>query len=122
MIKFVPVTYESLPAPFCDDSSNYGYVGYNVSDNYKNCGICVFCLNGYTMDIDYLEVTDSDDETAEGFIRSALNYGGNRNVYIANFKAQNGINVAQMLGFKEENGILSGDIPTLLKGSCCKEN
>ena len=46
-------------------------------------------------------VSESDDETVEGFIRSSLNYGANRGAYIAYYKAANGVNVAKMLGFKE---------------------
>ena len=119
MLKFVPVDNERLTKPYSADCSVCGYIGYDLSDNSK-CGECAFRLNGYSMDILYVEAYDNDAETLEGLIRSALNYGGNRNVYIANYMAADGNDVAVMLGFKDENGVLSGDIPTLLKGSCCK--
>lgn len=120
MLKFVPVDYKQLDEPYCNDSSLNGYIGYDLSDNSRLCGRCVFRLNGYSMEILCIESLDNDAETIEGLIRSALNFGGNRNVYIAQFKADVGIEVAEMLGFETENGILTGDIPTLLKGSCCK--
>ena len=120
MLKFVPVDYKNLELPFCNDITLNGYIGYDLSDNSKLCGRCVFRLNGYSMEIIFVEALDNDAETIEGLIRSALNFGGNRNVYIAQYKAQTGIQVAEMLGFENENGILTGDIPTLLKGSCCK--
>lgn len=120
MLKFVPVNYTELGAPFDSDNTLNGYFGYDLSDASKYCGKCVFRLNGYSMEIIYIDVPDSDAETVEGFIRSALNFGGNRNVYIAEFKAEQGIDVALSLGFESEKGVLSGDIPTLLKGSCCK--
>lgn len=119
MLKFVPVDYNELDAPFCSDNSLNGYIGYNL-DNNEICGKCIFRLNGYRMEIIFLDVYDNDDETVEGLIRSALNFGGNRNVYMAEYKAEKGIKVAEMLGFEPVNNILEGDIPSLLKGSCCK--
>ena len=119
MLKFVPVKFNELSAPYSEDNTLNGYIGYNLDDN-SRCGECVFRLNGYSMDILFVEASDNDAETIEGLIRSALNYGGNRNVYIANYKAAAGLSVAEVLGFADDNGILSGDIPSLLKGGCCK--
>lgn len=121
MIKFSPVTSDKLPEPFCGDKSLNGYLGVDMSDGGAECGFSVFRLNGYTMEI--LDVmTESDDETVEGFIRSSLNYGANRGAYIAYYKAESGIDVAKTLGFKNnKENILEGEIPELLAGSCCKK-
>lgn len=120
MLKFVPVDFNELGEPYNSDVSLNGYIGYDLSDNNKKCGKAVFRLNGYSMDILFVEAVDDDPETIEGLIRSSLNYGGNRNVYMANYIAENGIDVAVMLGFEKNNGIYAGDIPSLLQGSCCK--
>lgn len=120
MLKFVPVKYDELGEVFSEDTSLAGYVGYDLSDNNKECGKCVFRLNGYSMEILYVDSYDNDPETIEGLIRSALNFGGNRCVYIAEYKAENGLDVAITLGFEENKGVYSGDIPSLLQGSCCK--
>lgn len=120
MIKFVPVTSDKLGEPFSSDSTLCGYIGYDYDADGAECGKCVFRLNGYTMDVCFVEALDSDAETEEGLIRSALNYGANRGVYIAFYKAEAALDVARVLGFKEENGVLSGEIPVLLKGNCCK--
>lgn len=120
MLKFVPVDFNELGEPYNSDASLNGYIGYDLSDNNKKCGKAVFRLNGYSMEILYVEAVDDDPETIEGLIRSSLNYGGNRNVYMANYIAENGIDVAVMLGFEKNNGIYAGDIPSLLQGSCCK--
>lgn len=121
MIKFVPVSSDKLGEPFSSDSSVFGYLGYDLDKNGENCGRCAFKLNGYKMDVIFVEADGDDAETAEGFIRSALNFGANRMAYIAYYKAEKYLSVAQLLGFeKDEDGMLSGDIPTLLKGSCCK--
>ena len=121
MIKFSPVASDKLPEPFCNDKTLNGYWGFDIANGGAECGFSVFRLNGYTMEIIDV-VTESDDETVEGFIRSSLNYGANRGVYIAYYKAVSGVNVAKTLGFKEnKDNILEGEIPELLAGSCCKK-
>ncbi|MBP3938737.1 MAG: hypothetical protein IK955_04955 [Clostridia bacterium] len=120
MLKFLPVNFKELGAPFCEDETVNGYIGYDLSDNGKECGKCAFRLNGYSMEILSVDVYDNDTETIEGLIRSALNFGGNRNVYIAEFKSDKGVDVAVTLGFELEEGTYKGDIPSLLQGSCCK--
>ena len=71
MIKFSPVANDKLPEPFCNDNSLNGYLGFDMSSGGAECGFSVFRLNGYTMEIIDI-VTESDDETVEGFIRSSL--------------------------------------------------
>ena len=120
MLKYLPITSDKLPEPYNSDDSLNGYIGYDLSKS-EECGFSVFRLNGYTMEIIDV-VSESDDETVEGFIRSSLNYGANRGAYIAYYKAASGLNVAKMLGFKEnKEKILEGEIPELLAGSCCKK-
>lgn len=123
MLKFVPVACDKLGEPFSSDDTVCGYLGYDLNADGKLCGRCAFRLFGYKMEVIYVEVFDKDAETAEGLIRSALNYGANRMAYIAYYKAESYVSVAELLGFeKDKSGVLSGDIPTLLKGSCCKGN
>lgn len=119
MIKFSPLSPDELPSCYSHDSSLNGYVGFDMNDD-KICGYSVFRLNGYSMDIIDI-LSDADDETVEGFIRSSLNYGANRGAYIAFYSAEKGRNVAISLGFSENgNGIFEGEIPELLAGHCCK--
>lgn len=121
MIKFVPVSCEKLEEKYSSDSSYCGYVGYDLSADGGECGLCVFRPDGYTVDVLDLKVLNEDAETAEGFIRSALNYAANRGAYIAYYKAPQWIQTAELLGFKKDkNDVLCGEIPELLKGSCCK--
>lgn len=120
MLKFLPVSNKELGKPFESDDSLNGYLGFDLSDNGKECGKCAFRLKGYSMEIVYVDAYDDDPETIEGLIRSALNYGGNRSVYLADYLTESGVAVAQTLGFEKTNGVFSGDIPTLLQGSCCK--
>ncbi len=120
MLKFIPISYKDLGEPFCMDDTLCGYLGYDLSDNNRECGKCAFRLKGYSMEIVYVESYDDDPETVEGLIRSALNFGGNRSVYMAYYLASSGLEVAKTLGFEYVDDKYSGDIPTLLQGSCCK--
>ena len=119
MLKYLPVMSDKLPVPYNADATLNGYIGYDISKS-EECGFSVFRLNGFTMEIVDV-ITDCDDETAEGFIRSSLNYGANRGAYIAFYKAEGFREVAKTLGFRENSeNILEGEIPELLAGHCCK--
>lgn len=118
MLIFKPKNNTQLCEKYKNDESALGYIAYDESGN--DCGYIVFYLNGYSMEIIDAEVYDGDDETYEGLMRSALNYGGNRNAYIAYYSAKNALNVAKMLGFEENKDKLYGEIPFLLQGHCCK--
>ena len=118
MLTFKPKPNTELPEKYKNDDRALGYIGYD--DNGNECGMAVFYLDGYTMEIIEVSVPDKDPETQEGLIRSALNYGGNRNAYIAYYSAIEGVNVAGLLGFEKNGDRLSGEIPFLLAGHCCK--
>ncbi len=102
-----------------DDSSLYGaYVGIDEAENIV--GKCLMKINGYNCEILSIDCDYADKLLVEGFLRAALNFCANRNAYMA-YCGINEINdVLLYLGFENENGVYSGDIPTLLKGSCCK--
>ncbi len=118
MLTFKPKNNTGLPDKYKNDVRALGYIGYEENGN--ECGFAVFYLDGYTMEIIEVSVPDKDPETQEGLIRSSLNYGANRNAYIAYYSAQEGIDVAKTLGFEKNGDRLSGEIPFLLAGHCCK--
>ncbi len=116
MLTFKPKTNLDLCEKYHADPSVSGYIAYEADGS--ECGYCAFRLNGYTMEIIDVNVPDRDAETQEGLIRSALNFGANRNAYIAFYKAGEAVEVAKMLGFSGDE--LKGEIPELLAGHCCK--
>lgn len=118
MLRFKPKTNDQLGEKYKDDSDALGYIAYD--DNETDCGRVVFYIDGYSMRIACVDVPDGDEETQEGLIRSALNYAGNRNAYIAYYEAQEACKVALLLGFEKNRDKLCGEIPELLKGHCCK--
>lgn len=117
MLIFKPKNNEELGEKYVSDASALGYIAYD--ENGADCGYTAFHLDGYSMEIIDIFVPDGDAETYEGLIRSALNYCGNRNAYVAYYCADNAVNVAEMLGFEKKGDRLYGEIPFLLQGHCC---
>lgn len=123
MIFYKPVTdIDNLKTKFPDynfDDCIYG--GYIGLDEEKNpVGKCLMCIKQYNCYILTLECDYTDKLLVEGFLRAALNFCANRNAYMAHCKIAEISEVLVYLGFENNNGVYSGDIPTLLKGSCCK--
>ncbi len=97
----------------------YGaYVGFDEAQN--DVGKCLVSIDGYNCYILSIECDMADKLLIEGFLRAGLNFCANRNAYMAHCTIKEIADVLAFLGFENENGVYSGDIPTLLKGSCCK--
>ena len=122
MIFYKPITEKDTLAEMFPDKlfkENCTYGGYIALENDLNKGSILFEIDGYYVEI--LSISSVDDKLLiEGLIRSALNFAGNRNAYIAKSKLTKNKDVLMLLDFKEENGTYTGEIPELLKGSCCK--
>ena len=90
---------------------------YSAFENGEKTGECRFSIDGMYMD--FLSVEASDPLTAEGLIRSSLNFGANRNAYIARVNTEN-INSQPFitLRFSGKDGLLTAEIPFALQGSC----
>ena len=97
----------------------YGaYTG--IDENNISVGKCLMKIDGYNCEIMVVDCDYSDKLLVEGFLRAALNFCANRCAYMAYCCISEISDVLLYLGFENENGVYSGDIPTLLKGSCCK--
>lgn len=123
MILYKPLTnIDSIKTEYSDfefDNGIFGmYIG--VDEDGKNVGKCLMKVNGYNCYILKLDCDFSDKLLVEGFLRAALNFCANRSAYMAHCEINEISNVLTYLGFENNNGVYSGDIPTLLKGSCCK--
>lgn len=115
-IKNIASLFENIEF---EHNSSYGaYVGFD--EDGSNVGKCLVKINGYNCNIVSIDCDFSDKLLVEGFLRAALNFCANRNAYMAHCGISEISDVLLYLGFENENGIYSGDIPTLLKGSCCK--
>lgn len=102
-----------------DEKKIYG--GYfGVEEDGTMVGKCLFSIDGYNCNIITIDCDYMDKLLVEGYIRASLNYCANRNAYMAYCEIDEISDVLLMLGFERKNNTYSGDIPTLLKGSCCK--
>lgn len=102
-----------------DSKFLYGvYIGRDEESN--EVGKCLVKIDGYNCYFLQLECDYSDKLLVEGFLRSGLNYCANRNAYMCHCEISEISDVLKHLGYEYKNGVYSGDIPTLLKGSCCK--
>lgn len=101
-----------------DNDTFGGYVGFDKKGN--AVGKCLVRIDGYKCYFEYIRCDISDKLLVEGFLRAGLNYCANRNAYMCYCELNEISDVLLHLGFENNNGVYSGDIPTLLKGSCCK--
>lgn len=91
--------------------------GYRAEENGVEIGNCIFSVGGLFADV--LSVEADDPLTAEGLVRSALNFAANRNAYMARADVNRvSAEPFKTLGFEEENGFYVSDIPSALTGSC----
>ena len=102
-----------------DENLLYGaYIG--IDEDSSIVGNCLVKIDKYNCYVLSVECDYSDKLLVEGFLRSGLNYCANRNAYMCHCEIEEISDVLKHLGFEYKNGVYSGDIPTLLKGSCCK--
>ena len=90
---------------------------YNAFEEGKNTGKVLLTVEKTKAKLVSIQAIDA--ETAEGLMRSALNAAANRDGYNCTYEPEAFRDVAQLLGFRNENGKLVGEIPFLLTGSCC---
>ncbi len=124
MIFYKPISeIEYLKELFdnCLFDDKYVYGGYlGIDENGTNVGKCLVKIDSYKCFFEHIDCDFSDKLLVEGFLRSGLNYCANRNSYMCYCEISDISDVLTHLGFENNNGVYSGDIPTLLKGSCCK--
>lgn len=123
MIFYKPITNaEDLALYFGESGCNteYPQAGYIAFEADKQIGACLVQIEGYTCTVSEVRAENNDPLVIEGLLRSALNFAGNRNVYIARCTEEEICDVLMLLGFTKKADTYEGDIPTLLAGSCCK--
>ncbi len=115
----IDVISKEFSLEIIESDCTYGmYIGIN--ENSETVGKCLVKVSNFNCYILDLECDYSDKLLTEGFVRAALNFSANRNAYYANCSLSKIHDILEFLGFELNNGTYSGDIPTLLKGNCCK--
>ncbi len=102
MIKFLPFKDERL-------------AGMKAFENDKELGFCTFSLCGFNME--FVEIMCDDDIITEGLARAAMNYGANKNAFIAKIKKEHFCPAFERLGFKGDE-VMSVEIPEALTSGC----
>ena len=121
MLFFNPQTdIDEIKAIYSDKQFSGDCARISALDGDSEIGSCFVAVNGYKCCLSDICVNEPDDLLVEGLIRSALNFAANRGAYIAECSDFNYLNVLKTLGFEKSDSGYSGEIPELLKGSCCK--
>lgn len=121
MYIFKPITDKNDLSKHFSDDVNGGYIGFEGEEIIGKCSLFV---EGSKVYVRTIEFPEDKPDIGEGLLRAALNFGANRNAYFAYCSCKNAVSVMKLMGFEEYDGVFSGDIPTLLGGSCgcCRQN
>ncbi len=91
---------------------------FEAFENSDKLGECRLKIKGSSADVYLLSYDLSRPEVGEGLLKSAYNYAANRGAYIGTLSAKDSGIAHTYLNFKEEDGLLTNDIPSLLAGHC----
>ncbi len=121
MYIFKPITDKNQLSKLFSDDVNGGYMGFEGDEIIGKCSLLV---DGSKVIVKTIDFDKDKPDIGEGLLRAALNFGANRNAYYAYCSCENAIDIMKLMGFEEIDGVFSGDIPTLLGGSCacCRQN
>lgn len=121
MYIFKPITDKNELSRIFIGEVNGGYIGFEGDEIIGKCSLFV---EGSKVYVRTVEFPEDKPDVGEGLLRAALNFGANRNAYFAYCSCPNAVGIMRLMGFEENDGVFSGDIPTLLGGSCgcCRQN
>ena len=92
-----------------------GVIGMRAYENDSELGFCTFSLDGFNME--FIDVSCEDDIITEGLARAAMNYGANKNAYIAKIRKEHFCPAFSRLGFTGGEA-MSVEIPEALTSGC----
>lgn len=95
-------------------------VEFEAIENESSIGSCTLILSGNAANVTKLEYNAHTPYVVEGLLKSAYNYAGLRNYYIAKCTAKNIDSYLLKMSFEKAGEEFVSDIPTILTGSCCK--
>ncbi len=95
-------------------------VAFEALEGEKSIGKCTLLLKENIADVTELSYDSEASYAVEGLLRSAYNYAGLKNYYMAKCTAKNIDSYLDRMNFQKKDGIYMSDIPSILMGSCCK--
>lgn len=96
------------------------HIDFTAEENGVSCGQCILALEEKYAVISEVTFTSDKPYTAEGLIRSALNYAALRGYYMALVTDESVKDILHKMGFIKTDRGYECDIPTALMGQCCK--
>ncbi len=85
-------------------------------------GECVLILGKKYADVNSLTFNSDKPYAVEGLLRSAYNFAANKNYYMGTCSCKNIDGFLNKMNFELKDGIYVSDIPSILTGSCLKNN
>lgn len=95
-------------------------VKFEAIENESIIGRCTLVMKDSVADVAELSYNETAPYAVEGLLRSAYNYAGLRNYYLAKCTAKNIDSFLSKMNFQKNDSEYLSDIPTILTGSCCK--
>ena len=95
-------------------------IEFEAIENDATVGRCTLVLKDNVADVTILTYSEDTPYIVEGLLRSADNYAGLKNYYMARCSAENIDAFLDKMNFTKINSLYAGDIPSILMGSCCK--
>lgn len=95
-------------------------VKFEAIENENTIGRCTLVMKYNVADVTELTYDETAPYAVEGLLRSAYNYAGLRNYYLAKCTAKNIDSFLSKMNFQKNGSEYVSDIPTILTGSCCK--
>lgn len=95
-------------------------IEFEALEGEKTIGSCTLVLKDNVADVTSLTFSEEKPYAVEGLLRSAYNYAGLKNYYSAKCTAENIDSFLDRMNFEKQDNEYTGDIPSILMGSCCK--
>lgn len=121
MLEFKPVEKKELVDLMVknDISNAVNCIAYGARENGGECGFCIASVNSNYADILALDYPQDRLYVGDGLIRSTLNFAAGMGAYMARSTLREYGELFGQLNFGYESEEYIGEIPEILKGSCC---
>lgn len=102
------------------DARDERIVSFEALEDNVTKGSCVLFLSGDKVTIKEIEFNEDESYIAEGLIRSAFNFAAMRNYYMGYLECGNKYGCLEHFNLNKNGDVYFNDIPTILRGNCCK--
>lgn len=121
MLEFKPIEKKELVDLMVknDIYNVMNCIAYGAKEDGEECGFCIVSVNSNYADILALDYPQDKLYAGDGLIRSTLNFAAGMGAYMARSTLREHRKLFIRLNFNYESEEYIGEIPEILKGSCC---